>query len=294
MSYNPNQENQGTIRWWHGTLFFLVALGVQFLIVFIIILAKSAGLFGDTPSKIEAAITSPGMITGQIAITSAGLTAIALFIPRMFRVDTRKWLGLQKPRTILVGLSLLGISSVGFLVDEVLFHLHATLPTLFDSAGLASLNTLFAKADPVSFLVLTIVVSLGPGIGEELFFRGFVLRAFASSWPKAIAVIASALLFGIMHIDPLQATGAGLIGLFLGFVVVRSGSVWTGVAAHGLNNLICALVARWDNTGSQEVWSQGHSAPLLICATVLTLISSAAIWKLTAKGHATQNQISHL
>jgi len=281
MDPDSKQDNRQRIDWRHGLLFFLGALGVQFLIVFFIVLIKTIGFFGKTPEGISASLASPLLVTLQIAITSAGLAALALFIPRLFRVHAPSWLRLQKPNFALVVLSLLGMAAVGFLADEVVFQLHSLFPILFDPAGLAGLNTIFASADSGSFIALTVVVSLGPGIGEELFFRGFVLRSFLASWPPALAVIASSLLFGIMHIDPLQAAGAGLIGVFLAFVVLQTGSVWTGVAAHALNNLICALVARFDDGASSDVWNQGHSLPVLLIATTAACIACLGIIKIS-------------
>jgi len=47
---------------------------------------------------------------------------------------------------------------------------------------------------------------------------------------------ASSLMFGIFHIDPARMVTTGCIGVVLGLLVLRSGSLWTGVIAHTLNN----------------------------------------------------------
>ena len=81
----------------------------------------------------------------------------------------------------------------------------------------------------------------GAAFGEELFFRGIVfagLRARLSLWPAA--VISSAL-WGLLH---LSGGNLGVVavlfvfGLFLAWLYERTGTIWAGIIAHGLNNAI--------------------------------------------------------
>lgn len=281
---NFSANNQGhRIHWWHSLLFFVCAMGIQVIMALLIVVARAFGLFGKTPDEVAHSLLSPEVVSVQVAITSTALTALAITIPRLFQVQAFSWLHLQKPGAKLVAAALIGVIGVGFLVDEAVFWLHSLSPSLFDDSGLDSFNRIFASAHPLSFVALTIVVSLGPGIGEEFFFRGFVLRAFLSDWPPWCALLASSFLFGIMHIDPLQSTGAGLIGLFLGFVVIRSGSIWPGVVAHALNNLTCALFARYGAEDTNHVWNHGHPPVVLFVAFCLTAFSVVTILKLTSR-----------
>ena len=58
------------------------------------------------------------------------------------------------------------------------------------------------------------------------------------------AIICSALVFGIFHGTPSQIPFAILCGLFLGYAVIATDSIWTGVIIHAIvNGLSCCYYA---------------------------------------------------
>jgi membrane protease YdiL (CAAX protease family) len=71
---------------------------------------------------------------------------------------------------------------------------------------------------------------------EELVFRGLLLQGLRRHWPAAPAVLTTALLFALFHANPWQFMGPLLLGLFFGWLTVRSGSLWPAILAHALNN----------------------------------------------------------
>lgn len=80
-------------------------------------------------------------------------------------------------------------------------------------------------------------VVIMPALVEELCFRGIVmqhLRRFGE-W---FAVIAAALCFGLMHCNLIQAPFAFIVGLSLGYFVIRTGSLWPAILIHALNNTV--------------------------------------------------------
>lgn len=87
-------------------------------------------------------------------------------------------------------------------------------------------------------------------LAEEVYFRGLLLgwiRQYTGTWP---AVAGSALVFGLLHLRFLTLGTEGWLitgelvgmGVLLGWVAVRTGSLWASFIAHALNNL-CALLA---------------------------------------------------
>lgn len=67
---------------------------------------------------------------------------------------------------------------------------------------------------------------------EELLFRGVLLnwlRNILGPWP---GIVISAAVFGLIHIEPTWALIAGLLGLYMGWLYVRSGSIWASIAFH--------------------------------------------------------------
>lgn len=89
-------------------------------------------------------------------------------------------------------------------------------------------------------------IAAAAGIGEELLFRGLLQHALAQwlvpPWGDWIALLAASCVFGCFH--PLSTTYvvlAALIGLYLGLLLMFSGSLLAPVLAHGLYDFI-ALV----------------------------------------------------
>jgi membrane protease YdiL (CAAX protease family) len=82
------------------------------------------------------------------------------------------------------------------------------------------------------------VIALLPPVVEELVFRGAVLRSLLEWKPeKKWAMIAlSTLFFSLVHLNPAQMPHAFLIGLLLGWMYTRTGSIVPGVAYHWANN----------------------------------------------------------
>ena len=61
-----------------------------------------------------------------------------------------------------------------------------------------------------------------PGFAEELLFRGYVQTRLSQRWGRWWGVGIAAALFGIMHIDPVHGTFAGIFGLYLGYLTERA------------------------------------------------------------------------
>jgi len=103
------------------------------------------------------------------------------------------------------------------------------------------MQVLLGGSVPVWSLVLVLAVL--PAACEELAFRGFILTGLQRRSPAWVAVLLSALLFGFFHMSPHQFINATLLGIFLGLIAVRSGSVLPGMLFHATNNTLVLLVA---------------------------------------------------
>lgn len=92
-----------------------------------------------------------------------------------------------------------------------------------------------------SFFGLVSIVIMAPLV-EELLFRGAIEGHFLQEGrtPK-MAIFLSALIFGIIHINPAQVPFAFFLGLIFGWLYYRTGSVVPGMVGHFLNNLIAAI-----------------------------------------------------
>lgn len=78
---------------------------------------------------------------------------------------------------------------------------------------------------------------------EELVFRGAILRALLRWTPRHwLAIAISALLFALIHANPIQMPHAFLIGLLLGWLYYRTDSIVPGIVYHWVNNSIAYVV----------------------------------------------------
>ena len=65
-----------------------------------------------------------------------------------------------------------------------------------------------------------------------------VLMGVLRKYGDGFAIIVSALVFGLMHGNLVQIPFAFVLGLFFGYAVIRTGTIWTAVVIHFLNNLL--------------------------------------------------------
>jgi len=90
------------------------------------------------------------------------------------------------------------------------------------------------------------VICLLAPLVEELVMRGAVLRALLA-WKPGLRwwmIAISALLFALIHLNPAQMPHAFLMGLLLGWMYQRTGSIVPGVAFHWANNTVAFLLYR--------------------------------------------------
>ena len=101
--------------------------------------------------------------------------------------------------------------------------------TLFDTSSNA------AMATPLGTIFYLLGTCVFAPIGEEFVCRGVILgtlRKYGNWW----AIFMTAALFGLMHMNFYQGPYALLIGMVLGFVTVKTGSIWCAVLIHMINN----------------------------------------------------------
>lgn len=136
---------------------------------------------------------------------------------------------------------------------------------------------LFSTADPVGSLVLLVLV---PPIVEETVCRGIVLRAMLARWRPVWAVLASAVVFGAIHMNPWQFVYATWIGLVIGWVYARTRSLGLCMLMHALNNGLSWFLIRWRPdlaTASPASSPPDHLPVLLLLGASGLLVAGAAV-----------------
>ncbi|MDY0151470.1 MAG: ABC transporter permease subunit/CPBP intramembrane protease [Candidatus Cloacimonas sp.] len=131
-----------------------------------------------------------------------------------------------------------------------------------------------------------LVMAVTPGICEELLFRGFMMRFFEKNGAK-MAVIISALLFAAFHLDPFRFLPVFLLGLLLGYLTVRSGSIINSMLSHTINNGLALFLVTYGSTNWLKPLVSGEDSLQYWLIAPAILIFSGAIYlfhKFTNKG----------
>ncbi len=168
------------------------------------------------------------------------------------------------------GLLLPGVlAGVGFcLLASVLTGIAGQL---FERMGIDAPIAEFDMPDGIlGFILSVLAISVVPAFVEEFVMRG-ILMGTLKKYGDGFAVIASAYVFGIMHASFNQIPFAFLLGLAFGIVAIKTGSIWTVVLIHFINNFISVIFSYLEGIFSTEWYLFANN--ILIFAATLCLIA---------------------
>ncbi len=94
-----------------------------------------------------------------------------------------------------------------------------------------------------NFLQVFLLVAVAPAVCEEIMFRGFVFSALESKTGYRKAIIIAGLIFGIYHMNPVQAVTTTFIGIIICIAAYKSGSILPGMIMHFVNNALSCVLA---------------------------------------------------
>ncbi len=89
-----------------------------------------------------------------------------------------------------------------------------------------------------------LTIAIAAPIFEELIFRGIVLKKFLQKYTPKKAIVFSAIIFGIVHLNPWQFIAAFTIGIAIGWIYWKTQSVWPGIFIHFVNNSFSFYLAK--------------------------------------------------
>jgi membrane protease YdiL (CAAX protease family) len=187
-----------------------------------------------------------GLIAAEAALVLPGIFALLLL-----RKPVGTSLALEAPSRALVTLAILS----GAALWGASLGLFETQSLLFppSDAFLEAFERLHEALSPSGVwdaLASLVAIALTPAVCEELLFRGILLRSLGESYGWAAGILGAALLFGLIHVMPLghqisfyRVPFAFSVGLGLGLLRVRSGSLVPPILAHATLNAITFLAA---------------------------------------------------
>ncbi len=117
-------------------------------------------------------------------------------------------------------------TAIGIGMAEGLVKLWPNIP-IDATAGEAIQNLTFGW-----WILFVILIGLIPGFAEEMLFRGYIQSRFVSRFGPIIGIGVTSILFGLAHVMPAAVVMATFIGLYLGIVAWKTGSIWPTIGAH--------------------------------------------------------------
>ncbi len=142
-----------------------------------------------------------------------------------------------------IGLAV-GVASQLVLVPLVYLALRPILGVKDVSAAARALTD--RATDPLSIVLVFLIVGIAAPIAEEIYFRGMAQRIFGRRLGSWAAIFAAAAFFAATHLQPLQFPALMLFGVVLGFMAWRSGRIGPSIWAHVGFNVVAAAGLLFD------------------------------------------------
>jgi membrane protease YdiL (CAAX protease family) len=137
------------------------------------------------------------------------------------------------------------------------------------------------EGPPWERVAVAAAAAIAAPLAEEAAFRGYVQSSLATWLGPGASVLAAALLFATMHLDPVRFPAVLLLGLAFGWLTWRTGSLWPAVAAHVANNGLGAGHALSGAGDPTEQGSVAGAAVVLGVGLVLALPVALAVHRST-------------
>jgi membrane protease YdiL (CAAX protease family) len=111
------------------------------------------------------------------------------------------------------------------------------------------------------FFVIFLATVVIAGIGEEMLFRGFFQGTMERITSAKKAVIATAMVFAILHFNPWYFLEITIFGIIMGVVVWKSGSIFPAMVIHGLKNFLSLITSNVKPESISWYLFKGHVHP---------------------------------
>ncbi len=249
----------------------------------IVVVVVLVALKRPTPEKLTETILQVGSdsFTAQLLAFIGPCCGIAFalwLLSSSVGPNWRKRIALRIPHIEHVVLTLLLIFP--FLTFNI--ALEAILSRLFSNANIPGTREYFEIVKSLQTLpwwTLLLAMSVGPAISEELWCRGFLGRGLVARYGPITGVFMTSLLFGLIHLLPLQAIAAFVMGIALHLVYIATRSILIPMLLHFLNNSLALLSESKGFSlpiGESLVHAYEFSPALMLVAA--TLMAAAVAW----------------
>nr|AIF00549.1 putative metal-dependent membrane protease [uncultured marine group II/III euryarchaeote KM3_135_H05] len=158
--------------------------------------------------------------------------------------DLSRTLQMFKIGSFRIGLILLiGLPFVITVIDIAATNIYDILYIMF--FGTPSIPEIVYYVDDSEYdliLVLSFVsMVIAAPVVEEILFRGYILDAIRKIHGDTVAILGSAGLFGLIHLEPYVVGMASIGGVIYGWVRIKTGSLWPSIVSHMVWNFTAFL-----------------------------------------------------
>ena len=157
----------------------------------------------------------------------------------------------------------------------------------------AELTKAFTNGTSVGILFLNLfVVAFMAAFSEELFFRGVLQKVLGECFRnKHIAVWAGAVFFSAFHMQFFGFFPRMLMGAYLGYLFLWSGSLWPGMIAHFVNNGMAVFLIWLSNRGAvsadaDKLGMENSEMIYVICSVVMVIAGMIFMYRIEGKRKA--------
>lgn len=266
-------------RVWPTIVVLVGAFVLNFVVVGVLLVALTVTSHGPDsfhPSQVGDVLmevsTSP---VGMLSTTSATMILFAGAAAGAAALSPVPWkqrLRLGRPTISPLGMlaQICGVLGIGLVFSSLL-----ALELLPKSLPLAELSNTLAGESGVTLAAFVLVIGIAPGFAEEALFRGYAQTRFSRRWGPGVGVFLTSVAFGVMHMDLVWGMFAFSLGLYLGHLTERTGSILPAIVCHAGNNVFSVLATAW------YVDYEGVPANVAALVGGFVLVA-AALWHLHA------------
>jgi len=222
----------------------------------------------------QQAIRQPGIVLslGTFAVLVSILTITGLALRTRFR----RALAVRLPTLTHVILVCLLAPPLYLLVLQVAVWAMTILPEI------GILKDLEETVKNAPYALVLIGGAVMPGVSEEILCRGFLGRGLVARWGPVLGILFTSMLFGLIHIEPVQICYAAFIGVILHVVYLSSKSLLAPMLLHALNNAIAFSPTALKDSVPQlsEVmnrWEHEGAMPLVVLMPAVLAVATLLI-----------------
>jgi sodium transport system permease protein len=233
-------------------------------------------------------------------LAAAGMTlllfiVVPLTLARWQGVQLKSGFQLRRPSLLVViAAVVLGATLWPLACDSIILCQNLGIAT-FDIKKLAEqhpeLMAMLRKLPAVPPWILFLSLAVAPAIAEESFFRGYLLGALRGRMNAWGAIGLTGVIFGLFHASVAgliavdRVASSMLLGIVLGWICWRSGSVVPGMLTHALHNSLMLSLMYWGPRLRAWGWAveETHYLPPPLVA-VTTTVAAVALYVVARSG----------